>query len=277
MAPPLERAQQHFEKGRGRTRKLSPTKKKQMHLQPNQKLFGYPALEIRRLMRECGFACFSVGIVAMALRIKRPEALRLARALIDEGLMRDMSINLANIMCKVIGESDRTRFYELTTKGHAVRMATARKPIRRATAQRLVSEFLKRVEEVNANPNLMFWIDEVIVFGSFIGNSPTLSDVDLAVSYVARTEDRTLSLSWAQQRVAHALANRRQFARFIDRLGWPQREIELQLRKGSTALHLHDLHEEGSFIRTLPHRRIYTRQLAKLHLNCPHYAHTMTV
>jgi hypothetical protein len=99
-----------------------------MHLQPNQRLFGYPALEIRQLMRECGFAGFSVGVIAMALRIKRRDAIRLARALMAEGLMRDMSNNIANVMCKVNGESDRTKFYELTSKGHAIRMATAGKP-----------------------------------------------------------------------------------------------------------------------------------------------------
>gem|GEM_PF-2234731 len=247
-----------------------------MNIQPNQKLFGFPALEIRRLLRECGFAGFSTGIVAETLRITRSHALRLVRTLTRDGLMVEVSNNLANVMCRLSTEGDRVKFYQLTIKGHALRMTTARKRIKRATADRLVKEFLKRVNEVNANPDVMFWIDEVIAFGSFVDESPTLSDVDLAVLFVPKTQDRELWLSLAKERVAKARSNGRHFTTFVEKLGWPRREIELYLRKGMTALHLHDMREKAELINILPYQTIYVRPQSEL-VSCPCCAHTISL
>jgi hypothetical protein len=151
------------------------------------------------------------------------------------------------------------RNYELTIKGRALGMASAAKPIRRLTAERLVSEFLQRVEEVNDDSNLLYFVSEVVAFGSLLTASPTLSDIDLAVMYTRKFCGDHWTVQ-AKQRVAIAEANGRYFSGFFEMLGWPEREIELKLRKGSRALHLHDLSEEGKFIETIPHKRIYLRQ-----------------
>jgi hypothetical protein len=86
-----------------------------------------------------------------------------------------------------------------------------------------------------------------------------------------------LWIACLKKRVSEASSNGRQFASLIDRLGWPAREIAIQLRKGSTALHLHDLRDEGAYIRTLPHRCLYARPQAKLHLSCPRCEHSIAV
>jgi len=63
-----------------------------------------------------------------------------------------------------------------------------------------------------------------------------------------------------EERLAIARANGRSFSGIIERLAWPQTEIELRLRKSLRALHIHDLSLEGKFIETIPHQRIYLRQ-----------------
>jgi predicted nucleotidyltransferase len=169
------------------------------------------------------------------------------------------------------GERDNN-FYELTPKGHALRMATARKPIKRATAEQMVREFVERVEYANRDPDLLLWIDEVVVFGSFVGTAPKLSDIDWAVTYTPRIEDSDAWQEMMFARVRLAQANGRYFRSFLDKLGWPQREIELHLRKGLPAIHIHDLREEGSFIRTIPSKQLYVRPQRGLVI-CPKCKH----
>jgi hypothetical protein len=230
-----------------------------MHLDPNQQLYGLPVLEIRRLMRERCFTSFSLGIVADTLKITRCKAKRLVSALAKDGFLVDCSTDTSDTFVRVhLNESDRSS-YKLTMQGHALRMATARKPIKRTTADRMLAEFLERVETVNRDPNLLYWIDEVVVFGSFLSTAPRLSDLDLAITYTRRIDNNDVWQSMSLARVRLAQANGRHFRSFLDRLGWPWREIELRLCKGLPAVSMHDLREEESFIRTLPCKQLYVR------------------
>lgn len=218
-----------------------------MRIIASQKMFGYPVLKIRRLMRAGAGGRWGVSFIIATMGIGMREASKLVRAMLSYGLIAKSDL----------GSDGQT--YELTIKGMELGMASAAKPIKRATADRYVSELLRRVEEVNNDPDLLLWVDEVVLFGSYLTNSPTLGDVDLAVMYTRKfcpTHWRTQS----RQRVAIAQANGRHFSGIIEKLAWPQREIELRLRQGLRALHLHDLSMEAKFIETLPHRRIYLRQ-----------------
>ena len=227
---------------------LTTTRKDEFVMQiiSTQKLCGYPVLEIRRLMRAGAGSQWGVSFVAAWLGIKTKAATRLIEVLVADGLIVE------------IDTRSNGRNYELTIKGMALGMASAAKPIRRLTAERLVSEFLQRVEEVNNDSDLLYFVSEVVAFGSLLTASPTLGDIDLAVRYTRKVCQTHWSVQ-ARQRVAIAEANGRYFSGFFERLGWPEREIELKLRKGSRALHLHDLSEEGTFIETIPHKRIYLR------------------
>lgn len=218
-----------------------------MQIISSQKLCGYPVLEIRRLMRAGAGSQWGVSFVAARLRINTKAATRLIEALVADGLIVEIDTRANG------------RNFELTIKGMALGMASAAKPIRRLTAERLVSEFLQRVEEVNNDSDLLFFVSEVVAFGSLLTASPTLSDIDLAVMYKRKFCETHWTVQ-ARQRVAIAEANGRYFSGFFERLGWPEREIELRLRKGSRALHLHDLSGEGKFIETIPHQRIYLHQ-----------------
>ena len=53
--------------------------------------------------------------------------------------------------------------------------------INRAKADKLLADFLQSVEEVNAHPDLLHWVTEVRVFGSYLTNSDDLDEIDLAI------------------------------------------------------------------------------------------------
>jgi len=231
-----------------------------MRITPNQQLFNFPAVEIRRLMRACGPNCLSDRFAALTLNIPRKEATSLLNELNRDGFIAEvMPENSAPEVLSAVHENGSKR-YEITIKGHALRMATARKPIKRETADRLVAQFLERVEQVNRDPDLLYWIDEVIAFGSYITESPNLGDIDLGVRYSPRTRDETLWITLYKRSLDMARASGRHLATVVDKVGWPQREIEMRLRNRSSSFHLQELREEGEFIQTLPHVRLYTRK-----------------
>lgn len=221
-----------------------------MRLSEIQHLFEHPILEIRRLLRAAGTSQWSTRLVTRTLGIDLDEAAKLLDTLLGEGFIAP-------------SRNWDGRRYELTMKGRALAMANA-KVIRRSTAARLVSEFLQRVEEVNRDPQYLFWIDEVLVFGSFLTDSETLGDIDLGLMYVSRIDGTENFNELSKRRVEIAEAAGRNFPRFIDELFWPLREIELRLRNRSSSLSLHHLRWERTFIEALPHRLIYLRSAATL-------------
>ena len=217
-----------------------------MRIIASQEMFGYPVLKIRRLMRAAAGGRWGVSFVIATMGIGTREASKLVRAMLSAGLIAKSDL-----------ESDG-QTYELTIKGMELGMASAAKPIKRATADRCVSEFLQRVEQVNNDPDLLFWIDEVVVIGSYLTNSPTLSDIDLAVTYTRRVGP-DLWLELAKQRVERARACGREFRSIFERIAWPLKEIELRLRNRAWALHIHNLSEERKFIESVPHVLLFHR------------------
>jgi len=228
-----------------------------MQISKNQQLFGYPALEIRRLMRACQDTRW-IGVVGLTLHISRDRATELVEAMLVEGLVAKALDRECSREWLMIVEDPHGPRYVNTIKGNALASASA-KPIRRSTAERLVSSLLQRVEKVNGDPNLLHWVDEVVVFGSFLRESEMLGDVDLALAYTCRIDNLNEYHELRKARVKEAEANGRSFQGFLDQLKWPGREIELRLRNRSCSLSLHYLERERTFIEAIPHRRIYLR------------------
>jgi len=91
--------------------------------------------------------------------------------------------------------------------------------INRAKAEKLLADFLQCVEEVNAHPDLLHWVTEVRVFGSYLNNSDNLGEIDLAI----KKERRPASGS------------------FTD--AYPERLVARLLKGGSRYISLHDVAE----------------------------------
>ncbi|MGW0252122.1 hypothetical protein ACWDYH_36410 [Nocardia goodfellowii] len=75
--------------------------------------------------------------------------------------------------------------YTMTSKAYAVANASAAPPVLRATADKALAGFLKRVEQAATDPMNLWVVDRVVLFGSML--DPTrqrVSDVDLAVRLI---------------------------------------------------------------------------------------------
>ncbi len=149
-----------------------------MRLDPNDTIGGQPLKRIRELLRRMINASWSHPQIAEFFHID----LTSAQALIDEMVTRQLLQECER------RPDDASRFYECGRRGPRLAAARLLKPITRAKAETIIAAFLQRVESINQRPELLERVREVRVFGSYLGESDELGDVDMAV----RTERREM-------------------------------------------------------------------------------------
>ncbi len=136
-------------------------------------------------------------------------------------------------------------------QGQALANDSAASPISRAKADRLLQDFLGRVEAVNRNPAFAYRVRTVAVFGSYLSPVESLSDLDVAIALTFREADRTRQEALMNARIDLALASGRRFQNVFEQLWWPRREVVLFLKARTRGLSLHDYDEEARLLKEL--------------------------
>src|SRR5207244_9199864 len=123
------------------------------------------------------------------------------------------------------------QYYEVTTLGNALAMATAGKPIHRRTADRLLSDFLSRVKQVNEDDHFLYKVTRVVVFGSYLdAQKETLNDLDLAVDLEFKEADMSKRRALLDERIREAREQGRHFGTHLAQVSWPIREVKQFLK-----------------------------------------------
>jgi predicted nucleotidyltransferase len=140
------------------------------------------------------------------------------------------------------------QFYRKTLKGSTLGLASAAKPVTRKTADRIISEFMDRVRQVNSDPSFLVKVKRVLVFGSYLTEVSRINDIDVAVE-LAWKENHPRVLNKDKALLALYLSNYaekkgKKFSTFIDRLEWPEHEVRLFLKSRSRALSIHSIDDE---------------------------------
>jgi predicted nucleotidyltransferase len=219
-----------------------------MNIDSSQEVCGYPAPYIRGLLR----AAAQSEPWDMKTWLAICESLPQAKAKVLLGGLQSAGLIAPYETAR------RGKWYEPTMAGRAFTMASLGPRIKRATAERNVKTFLERVAAVNADEGLLYCVDEVVVFGSYLSDVETLGDIDLAFSY----SQREAAVDWsvrANLRVQLALSHGRRFSNIVEQVYWPETEFRRRLRDGCRSLSLHDLKAERSFIEAQPHKQLYQR------------------
>lgn len=167
---------------------------------------------------------FTVSSAARLLKEEDDGAvLNYLGALIDAGyLVRDAEASAK-------GES----VYLPTRLGISLRKTKNIKRIARSVAERHLAALLSTIERLNNNPELLSWVEEADVFGSFAEGADHVGDVDLAVLLAKRP----LSKKWTDasyERAMEAGVN----GNVIKMITWGDEEIWRELRKASRYLDL---------------------------------------
>jgi hypothetical protein len=129
--------------------------------------------------------------------------------------------------------------YQPTIKGKAMRAARLVPRINRAKADKLLADFLRSVEEVNAHPDLLHWVTEVRVFGSYLTDSDDLGDIEIAI----KKERRPVSGAFGDACVAMAEQNGKIFSTDHDMAFYLERMVARLLKGGSRYISLHGVTE----------------------------------
>lgn len=139
-----------------------------MRIDPKDRIVGYPALTIRDLLKK---RVFDVGVVEKVLKVDAAEAQRVMNELEKENLVCDLRA----------ADPKRPGAVETTPPGTRLGLASDRAPINRQKAEQIVTEVLRRTEQVNDGDMFLYEIWEIVVYGSYVTGADELNDIDLIV------------------------------------------------------------------------------------------------
>lgn len=207
-----------------------------MRIHSKQILFGHPILKIREVIRLAMAGRLSgigkneiIKEITTVLGCAIKDAKLVFEQLINEGYLIFEKEKIGNNLYHEVTE---------TEKGRRLGVTRANPPITRAKADLLLAELLERVEKVNSNADLVYKVENVKVFGSYLSDQEILGDIDVAIKLEKKVSGKAL-ISKTEERLKLALKNGRTFSSFIDQLYWPRLEVMLQLGTRKKGLSLH--------------------------------------
>ena len=201
-----------------------------MHLIPKSMLYGQPARSIRDFMRHVGLSTFDEAYLRTRLELSAIEA----KAVVA-GLLVDQYIDLAL-------PRDGVSMYGLTGKGGQLASASFAPQIQRSVAEHLLAGVLDRARDAAAQEAFVFRITKIALFGSMLGTTTLVSDVDLALQLSPKFDgDQFTVLN--QQRIDFAEQRGKRFRSMIESVVWPRVEVTEYLRGGSRYVSVHSFME----------------------------------
>ena len=217
-----------------------------MRIVPGQSIAGVDLVGVRDALRRLKDRTFPASSVTDRFDLDPDAAERLIEALVEQGFLEpDPDRNQ---------DQDRWR---LTVQGNALTNATAARPVKRTTAARALAGLLERAEQINADDELAYQVDEIVVFGSYLDpDAEVVGDVDVAIGLSPRYEGDELQRR-SDARIDAAARSGRRFPNFVEQIAWPQLELLHLLKGGSRVLSLTTIDDrildtagyEGVFLR----------------------------
>jgi predicted nucleotidyltransferase len=202
-----------------------------MQITKDQLIAGQPALRVRSFVRTYRILSFSTSEFEKVLNLSPREALNFAHEMVNLGFLTP-STNRS---------LDGKAVYQVGDQGHMLAIASAAKPISRKTANRVLREFIERVELVNASNEYAYRVESVVLFGSILSDKERLGDVDVAIELQAATRDLEEFQKRLGDRWSAALESDRSFSSNFELLAWPDIEVRRFLKSRSRSLSLHRL------------------------------------
>jgi hypothetical protein len=193
-----------------------------MRIATEEKIAGYPAPQVRQLMRETAGRPITLRYVREILSCTNPLAERVLNQLEKAGFVEPVR-----------------EYWEATTKGNALAMATAAAPLRRETAERLIEGLINRARLLNADHNWAYRVRILVVFGSYIRGVERPNDVDIGCELSPRCSGEK------QRQVEQARRDEKggRFRNISEWATWPRLEVLRYLRARSRGLSIHELED----------------------------------
>jgi predicted nucleotidyltransferase len=213
---------------------------KQVRIDPKGTIAGWSTLTVRCVLRSLrGRSPWTLLELESAAKLHTGSGRRLVKVLRDQGLV----------------EPTGRAGWGLTQAGVRFSVATAAKPVTRATAERALAQFLNRVRRAEQDPYFLARPIRVVLYGSVLKpDVERLSDVDLAVQLVPKEADPERAQLLNQERVEELAARGHEFRNILEVAHCWHRETFKFLKGRSRVISLADYAVEKSFILAVPHQ-----------------------
>src|ERR1035437_5486711 len=211
-----------------------------MRIDPKGMIGGYPALLVRKTLRHLrGRLPWTVVELESAAALDGGAGCALVKSLLSAGLI-------------VAAGPDA---WAITQAGQTFSSATAAKRVTRAMAEKALSEFLNRVEQVNRDPYFLGKAVRVVLFGSMLKPEVVrLSDVDLAVELVTKEADFDRAREENYRRAEELVDKGHRFRNVVDLEFCWHLETFRFLKGGSRVIAMADYKAEKALVLAVPHR-----------------------
>lgn len=191
----------------------------------NQLVFGIPAIQLRDTLRLIGNSDVSALWFAERLSLNTKGANKLVKELLKSGWLKTK-------------DSDDT-FFNLSEEGRVFALARATRPLRRASADALLEGAIEAAKRVNADGSLPSYVEELYVFGSYLGDAPTLGDLDIGLS-MKRRYGRMKADQWVEWASEFGYANGAA-RNFLSAVAFHDKHIRRALKQRSSYIAIHDM------------------------------------
>jgi len=192
-----------------------------MQITKEEAVAGHSAVQVRRFLRRFYGKFFMQSAAERIMQLKPEQAEKFVNEMVTLELIEPTT------------PFDNEAAFEVAERGLAFANATAAKPIYRRTAERVLREFMDRVDAVNASKEYAFRISGAVLFGSMLSCADRLGDVDVAIDLKPRISDPIRRRQLCDRRRRFAQEQGRAFASTTSRALWPRSEVLLQLKARS--------------------------------------------
>jgi len=199
-----------------------------MRLNRGDRIAGVDGLRLRRYFQRYGSEQMNYVTVMKEFSITKRQAEKMLADLLEVEMISRCEFQ----------HDKKLVYYQTTIKGNALGMAKAGKPVKRASADDVLREFLDRVRAVNGRQELAHSVESVVVFGSYLSEAMRLNDLDIAVELKAKWHDDATFQSFHTASLDRARARGRRFRNLVEEVGWPELEVLSILKNRSRTLSL---------------------------------------
>lgn len=193
-----------------------------MHIDAHDQLAGQPIVAVRSFLRRNALSGFRL--------IDAQDAFGSAAGHVVAFLEKEGYV-------ETFTEFGYTR-YQNTAKGGALSLASAAKPVSRATAQKRLDEFLARCREMGSRPDMLFKVSRAVLFGSMLSEKETVGDVDLAVTLAPKEQDRQKHFALCEAQAHEAARNGHRFSNIVERYAYSEIRARYFLKGRSRVLQI---------------------------------------
>jgi predicted nucleotidyltransferase/predicted transcriptional regulator len=223
-----------------------------MRIARGEKINGIPLVKIRDYFNNI----WRIGISKKYLGYHFCLSARNTNSLIKELIKNNYIEKAVFDKNKIFFDKDSE--YQLTEKGHRLCSARASPPINRVKADKILSEFMQRVIEVNTNDYYLCKVEKIILFGSYLNpENIDFGDIDIAFELKRKIDDYNEFDKVRRKLIQEMKQKGRYFSTFDAELNFPKREVLLKLKNRCQYISLHEIEAEKEILKKTKCKQIF--------------------